>query len=412
MTGPDAVLAEFRVLLDYYLAVMNSDAIAARGTFCHVVLPIASVDLVCALIRYATDIFRSEPNVVTVPYPVNVIGDLHGNLFDLLRYLNDLGPPPAASYLFLGDIIDRGAFSTETLLLILLLKVLYPTHVWVIRGNHEFDEPCIGHSEFYEELSTLYDCDVIRIRLLRLFSFLPVAATIGGYAFAAHAGVSHDLQSLAQLGELRRPISTFDDRLLNDLLWSDPDDEITGVRPSPRGFGHLYGPDVTAAFLERTGLNLVVRGHRWIRSGIDYSHHKKVVTVFSASSAVSETSGGVLVLRKGQPPEELTFMPMRVISRTEVGFVHLDTSKQGASALPKISPAVSIGASMVKTWESFANLRVKPVEAAHMVPFAEKMQRNVSVRAPLRKWSVPRVLPWMRATGAVAGTPVPSRPQL
>jgi protein phosphatase len=386
--------SEFRAVLDFYLAVMNSDSVCQRGGPDSVVLPIASLNILISLLRCATEIFRKEPNVLTIPFPVNVIGDLHGNLFDLLRYLHEIGPPPAACYVFLGDIIDRGAFSTETVIVILLLKVLYPSHIWLLRGNHEFDEPCVAHTEFYEELSTLYACDILRIRFLQLFSFLPFAATIGGSAFAVHAGVPYDLTSLSQLDALRRPISTFDDPRLIDLLWSDPDDQIAGVRPSPRGIGHLYGPDVTAAFLEYTGLSRIVRGHQWIKSGIEYAHQNKVVTVFSASSVISETHGGVLVLRQGHPIEEFTFMPMRVIARSEVTFVHLETSKAFASALPKIAPAMS---TMVRGWDSLGSIRVKPVEGADVTGApSERFSRNSSVRAPLRKLPVPRGLPWVR----------------
>jgi hypothetical protein len=214
-----SMYAHFRSLLDFYLSIVKSDFSSQTRSSGRVSLPIVSIDLLLALFRCGTDIFRLEPNVLTVPLPVIVLGDLHGNLFDLLRYLHEHGHPPATSYLFLGNIVDRGEFSTETLTVLILMKVLHAKHVFLIRGNHEFDEPCVSNTDFYNELAALYECDVVRVRIVDLFSFMPLAAVVGGFAFAAHGGVPADLVSLAQLEELRRPLSTFAGPLLEDLIW-------------------------------------------------------------------------------------------------------------------------------------------------------------------------------------------------
>jgi protein phosphatase len=342
-----------------------------------------SIDLILALFCCGTDIFRGEPNVLTVPLPVTVVGDLHGNLFDLLRYLNELGPPPETSYLFLGDIVDRGEFSTETLTVLILLKVLYPKHIFLIRGNHEFDEPWVSHTDFYNELTSLYDCDVVRLRVVRLFSFMPVAAVIGSFAFAVHGGVPASLVSLAQLDELRRPLSTFSGTFLEDLVWSDADDGADGAggaRPSPRGFGHLYGIDIVRAFLDRTGLDMIVRGHQWIRSGVWISHQRKVVTVFSASCAASETYGGVLLLRTGPALEEMRFDPLAPIGRSDVAFVTVERARPVISALPRIArPPLAT----VKGWGSQVGLKLNAAAAA--VAPATPVPHRPSVLIAIRK---------------------------
>ena len=68
---------------------------------------------------------------------LQVVGDLHGQFFDLLQLLNVGGWPPETSYIFLGDFVDRGHNSVETLSLLLCLKLKYPGHVTLLRGNHE-----------------------------------------------------------------------------------------------------------------------------------------------------------------------------------------------------------------------------------------------------------------------------------
>lgn len=80
-----------------------------------------------------------ESNVQPVLSPVTIVGDLHGQFYDLLQLLSPEvgGEPPSSSFVFLGDFVDRGHNSVETLSLLLCLKMKYPGHVTLLRGNHE-----------------------------------------------------------------------------------------------------------------------------------------------------------------------------------------------------------------------------------------------------------------------------------
>lgn len=78
-----------------------------------------------------------ESNVQPVMSPVTIVGDIHGQFFDLINLFKAGGWPPETSYIFLGDFVDRGHNSVETLTLLLCLKLKYPGHVTLLRGNHE-----------------------------------------------------------------------------------------------------------------------------------------------------------------------------------------------------------------------------------------------------------------------------------
>lgn len=78
-----------------------------------------------------------EPNVLRIPSPVMIVGDIHGQFFDLLNIFEMHGFPSEKKFLFLGDYVDRGLFCIEVLTLLLVLKVKYEKNINLLRGNHE-----------------------------------------------------------------------------------------------------------------------------------------------------------------------------------------------------------------------------------------------------------------------------------
>ena len=75
--------------------------------------------------------------MVNCSAPVKLVGDIHGQFYDLLELFKTSGEIPSAHYVFLGDYVDRGYNSVETLEYLLCLKVMHPKHVTLLRGNHE-----------------------------------------------------------------------------------------------------------------------------------------------------------------------------------------------------------------------------------------------------------------------------------
>lgn len=187
-------------------------------------------------------------------------GDVHGQFSDLLRLFEYGGLPPSANYLFLGDYVDRGKQSIETICLLLAYKIKYPDNFFLLRGNHE----CASINRiygFYDECKRRFS-----VRLWRLFTdcfnCLPVAALIDDKILCMHGGLSPDLQAMEQIREIERPVDVPDQGLLCDLLWSDPDREIRGWGENDRGVSYTFGADKVAEFLRKHNLDLICRAHQ------------------------------------------------------------------------------------------------------------------------------------------------------
>lgn len=151
-------------------------------------------------------------------------GDIHGQYTDLLRLFEYGGFPPEANYLFLGDYVDRGKQSLETICLLLAYKIKYPENFFLLRGNHE----CASINRiygFYDECKRRFNIKLWKT-FTDCFNCLPIAAIIDEKIFCCHGGLSPDLQGMEQIRRIMRPTDVPDTGLLCDLLWSDPDKDV------------------------------------------------------------------------------------------------------------------------------------------------------------------------------------------
>ena len=162
--------------------------------------------------------------MVYLAEPVCIVGDIHGQYYDLCHLIEKAGKPKKINYLFMGDYVDRGTFSMEVVILLLALKLNYPESLILLRGNHECRN-MTQHFTFREEAIRKYDEDVYKL-VMEVFDAMPLAAIVNKKYFAVHGGISPELKKIDSLEKINRFKEPPTEGLFCDLLWADPlDDE-------------------------------------------------------------------------------------------------------------------------------------------------------------------------------------------
>jgi diadenosine tetraphosphatase ApaH/serine/threonine PP2A family protein phosphatase len=221
------------------------------------------------------------------------MGDIHG--FD---------------YVFLGNYVDRGAYSLETICLLMSLKLKYPKQIFLLRGNHE-DKNVNRYLGFGEECAKRLDEDITQpnsvfAKINEMFDYLPLAAIVSekssqNKVFCVHGGIGTTVNKIEDIEKIQRPISvnlgditTTEQQLLVDLLWSDPvdpDEENTvqeqapNVNRDPMNVNNItkFGVARVEKFLKFNGLSMILRSHQICSEGLDRFAQGQLITINSCT---------------------------------------------------------------------------------------------------------------------------------
>lgn len=241
--------------------------------------PLSETQIV-TMCEMAREVLSTESNVRPVTCPVTVCGDIHGQFHDLEELFRIGGASPDTNYLFMGDYVDRGYYSVETVSLLVALKIRYPHRLTILRGNHESRQITQVYG-FYDECLRKYGSASVWKTFTDLFDYLPLTALIENQIFCLHGGLSPAIDTLDDIRELDRIQEVPHEGPMCDLLWSDPDDRC-GWGISPRGAGYTFGQDISQGFNHRNNLALIARAHQLVMEGYQWSQDNQVVTIFSA----------------------------------------------------------------------------------------------------------------------------------
>lgn len=257
-----------------------------------------------------TELAKKEKNVLEVEAPCVVVGDIHGQYYDLLKMFDIVGDPTKQSthkYLFLGDYVDRGYFSIEVVIYLWAMKLSYPNQIFLLRGNHECRH-LTGHFTFRQEVWVKYD-DRIYQACMTAFDALSLCAIMAGSFFCVHGGISPDIKNLDSVKKINRNSEPPTSGIFCDLLWGDPAQDFGAEKNSreyvpnqTRGCSYYFSFKAVCKFLDATNCLSVIRAHEVQESG--YRMYKNtpegfpaVITLFSAPNYldVYGNKGAVIV---------------------------------------------------------------------------------------------------------------------
>lgn len=251
------------------------------------------------LLTNVSNIFDKEPSLLYLPSDIVVVGDLHGNVDDLIRFFSTMGYPPETKYLFLGDYVDRGQNSVEVLLLLFSLKLKYPESVYMIRGNHECESLTTAYG-FRNEATAKLDEETY-FAFMNTFQYLPYGALVNKEILCLHGGISQSITYVDEIQDLQKSLKIPSTGPIADILWSDPRDKVEDFVPSDRKVGYLYGWKAVNKFMSENKLKLLVRSHEACDNGFKWAFNNipsakgKCLTIFSNSDYGSDTNSAAIL---------------------------------------------------------------------------------------------------------------------
>jgi diadenosine tetraphosphatase ApaH/serine/threonine PP2A family protein phosphatase len=265
------------------------------------------------------DILLLEDNLIHVPLPVIICGDIHGQLEDLIKLFrtavdgDDDRLIRERTWLFMGDYVDRGRFSLNTILLLATYKLENPTGFFLLRGNHE-SRSITQQYGFHREIGTNYGHYSLWLKCMDVFDLLPFGAVVAKDVFSVHGGLSPHLQQPQDLMGHNRRVEIPESGILTDVTWSDPEESGSVVwRPNSRGGGWVFGKGPTHQFCYLNGLSLVTRSHQLAQNGFEWFFRQpgiksSLIDVWSAPNYGGKTGNIASVLRlrfPGKPEFDL-----------------------------------------------------------------------------------------------------------
>ena len=241
-------------------------------------LSISEIKFIC---DKSKEILQREPTILSLTPPITLVGDIHGQLQDLLEIFYQQGTPKdGISFVFIGDFVDRGLNSVEVFLLLLIYKILYPSQFFLTRGNHE-SHIITQQYGFYDEILRKFGNSIVFQYFTEVFDVLPLGGIINSKIYCLHGGLSPSSKNIDEIKKVERFSDIPRMGLMCDMLWSDPEDR-NGWAVNSRGAGYTWGVDISEEFLYLNNLKFISRAHQLVMRGYNWCHNKQVLSIFSA----------------------------------------------------------------------------------------------------------------------------------
>ena len=328
--------------------------------------------------------------VVHISSPCYVVGDIHGNLHDLIRIFSHSSEYYNEKYVFLGDYVDRGSYSLEILILLFTFKLQYPNNIILLRGNHEFPQVNSLYG-FKKEMNDLFGNDDLYNEANELFSYFPLAAVIDNQTICLHGGIGPNIRSIHDIENIIIPTISLDNQKINEIVWSDPSVSTKSFRESERGQGYYFGLHPAYSFLKKSRMNAMIRAHQCVANGLEDPFGNCIcMTVFSSSNyGKCRNSAGFLYITK-ENVSKFTFSPLEIEEKSDGVYRAEVCVKQSTSAKQIQFPfcSLSMSPSLNRKSQIF-DLKGKPIrlQKSSVCFISGNGKRNCqnNISSPLRK---------------------------
>lgn len=173
--------------------------------------------------------------------------------------------------------------TVETISLLTCYKLRYPQRIVLLRGNHESRQITQVYG-FYSECIRKYGNANVWKHFTAMFDYLTIAALIDDAILCVHGGLSPNVTTVDQIRVLERFKEIPPEGALTDLLWSDPEPDLSrkGFVISQRGAGYLFGEDTVKRFTHLNKLQHISRAHQLCMDGYQVLFGGLLSTVWSA----------------------------------------------------------------------------------------------------------------------------------
>ena len=258
------------------------------------------------ILNKAEDILKEETlvmelNAENFGSETFVIGDIHGNLESLLKIIKIIEQANPRYVIFLGDIVDRGPYQLECLILILALKIKQPNKYIFLKGNHESLE-INQYYGFYQDFIFKYKDQSKFKDVLALYKVLPICALVNRTVLCIHGGIPEDYEVLNKLKGVKTQdldlLSKSLAKSLKQIMWNDPKSNSTGFSDSFRGIDiKNFGEDVFKDFMEKTKLSSLIRSHELYPEGYRWFFNKRLLSIFSSANYRGKNPASYAIIR-------------------------------------------------------------------------------------------------------------------
>jgi len=243
--------------------------------------------------REAVKLFREENMILELKkeYPqekVIVIGDLHGDLKSLIKLIEIIKLEKPKYVIFLGDIVDRGLYQLECLILVLALKIKDSNKYYLLKGNHETLEVNRNYGFYQDFLNRFKDPKKFN-HVTAIYNALPYSALVNESILCLHGGIPEEFNALNRLRGIKTSEInlTYDNiaKSLLQIMWNDPKPNLKGFTESFRGRDiKFFGEDVFSDFMRENKLDYLIRAHERFPEGYKWFFNEKLLSIFSAAN--------------------------------------------------------------------------------------------------------------------------------